>query len=143
MQIQQLSIFIENKAGRLAEVTEILAKEKIDIRAVSAADTSDFGILRLIVREPQKAVPILRDAGMTVSLTNVIAIGMVDVPGAFAKAIRTLADKGINVDYMYAFTSRDMGKACVILRTSDNEKAIQALQAEGTEVVGPEEIYRS
>ena len=64
MQIQQLSIFIENKAGRLAEVTEILAKEKIDIRAVSAADTSDFGILRLIVREPQKAVPILRDAGM-------------------------------------------------------------------------------
>ncbi len=142
MQIQQLSIFVENKAGRLAEITELLAKAGVDIRAVSATDTSDFGILRLIVSDPEKAVPLLRAAGMTVSLTSVIAVGMMDVPGAFAKAVRTLADHAINVDYMYAFTSRDMGKACVLLHTSDNDGAVKALQSAGIEVVGAENIYR-
>ena len=136
MQIQQLSIFVENKSGRLAEVTELLAGAGIDIRAISATDTSDFGILRLIVSDPERAVPLLRGAGITVSLTDVIAV----VPGAFAKAVRTLADHGINVDYMYAFTSRDLGKACVLLHTSDNEAAVKVLGASGIEVVQAEDI---
>ena len=140
MQIQQLSIFVENKSGRLAEVTELLAGAGIDIRAISATDTSDFGILRLIVSDPERAVPLLRGAGITVSLTDVIAVGMMDVPGAFAKAVGTLADHGINVDYMYAFTSRDLGKACVLLHTSDNEAAVKVLGASGIEVVQAEDI---
>ena len=94
MQIQQLSVFIENKPGRLAEITEVLAGAEIDIRAISVADTSDFGILRVIVDRPQDAVDALKAHGMTVSLTNVIAVGIPDVSGSFAKVVRLLSDKG-------------------------------------------------
>ena len=92
MQIQQLSIFVENKSGRLAEITEILGQAGVDIRAISVADTSDFGILRLIVDKPKEAVEALRAANLTVSLTSVIAVGIDDKPGEFAKAMRVLAD---------------------------------------------------
>ena len=107
MQIQQLSVFIENKPGRLAEITEVLAEAGIDIRAISVADTSDFGILRVIVDKPKEAVAALKQHGMTVSLTNVIAVGIDDEPGAFSKAVRLLADEGFDMEYMYAFISRD------------------------------------
>lgn len=107
MQIKQLSIFVENKAGRLAEITAVLAEANVDIRAISIADTSDFGILRLIVDHPDEAVEALKKAGMTVSLTSVIAIGIHDRPGEFAKAMRILADEHIAIEYMYAFISRD------------------------------------
>ena len=100
MQIQQLSIFVENKSGRLAEITETIGKANVDIRAISVADTSDFGILRLIVDKPKEAVEALRAAGLTVSLTSVIAIGIDDQPGEFAKAMRVLADGNIGVEYM-------------------------------------------
>ena len=83
MQIQQISVFVENKPGRLADITETLAQEQVNIRAVSVADTSDFGILRLIVDKPQEAVRTLREAGHTVSLTNVIAVCMEDTPGSW------------------------------------------------------------
>ena len=121
MQIQQLSIFVENKSGRLAEITETIGKANVDIRAISVADTSDFGILRLIVDKPKEAVEALRAAGLTVSLTSVIAIGIDDQPGEFAKAMRVLADGNIGVEYMYAFISRDKGKAYVILRVQETE----------------------
>lgn len=98
MQIQQLSIFVENKSGRLAEITETIGKANVDIRAISVADTSDFGILRLIVDKPKEAVEVLRAAGLTVSLTSVIAIGIDDQPGEFAKAMRVLADGNIGVE---------------------------------------------
>ena len=97
MQIQQLSIFVENKSGRLAEITRVLANADVDLRAVSIADTSDFGILRLIVDKPLEAVAALKAAKMTVSLTNVIAIGIEDKPGAFADAMAVLAKNGIGV----------------------------------------------
>lgn len=141
MQIQQLSIFIENKSGRLAEITEVLAAADIDIRAISVADTSDFGILRLIVNRPDDAVSALKKAGLTVSLTNVIAMGIDDVPGAFSKAMRTLADNGIDVEYMYAFISRKSGKAYVILRVKDSKKAVDALTAGGIQILTAEEFY--
>ena len=94
MQIQQLSIFVENKSGRLAEITETIGKANVDIRAISVADTSDFGILRLIVDKPKEAVEVLRAAGLTVSLTSVIAIGIDDQPGEFAKAMRICREMG-------------------------------------------------
>ena len=124
MQIQQLSIFVENKSGRLAEITEILGQAGVDIRAISVADTSDFGILRLIVDKPKEAVEALRAANLTVSLTSVIAVGIDDKPGEFAKAMRVLADGEIGVEYMYAFISRDKGKAYVILRVLESDKAV-------------------
>ncbi|QEY35746.1 ACT domain-containing protein [Caproiciproducens galactitolivorans] len=141
MQIQQLSIFVENKSGRLAEITEVLAAARIDIRAISVADTSDFGILRLIVNKPDEAVAALKKAGLTVSLTNVIAMGIDDVPGAFSKAMRILADIGIDVEYMYAFISRKSGKAYVILRVKDSKKAVNALSSNGIQILTAEEFY--
>lgn len=141
MQIQQLSVFIENKPGRLAEITEVLAEAKIDIRAISVADTSDFGILRVIVDKPKEAVAALKAHGMTVSLTNVIAVGISDRPGAFSEAMRLLTDNGFDTEYIYAFISRDAGKAFVIIRTSNGEKAGQCLADNGFEILTPEAIY--
>ena len=141
MQIQQLSIFVENKSGRLAEITELIGKAGVDIRAISVADTSDFGILRLIVDKPREAVESLREAGLTVSLTSVIAIGIDDKPGEFAKAMRVLADGDIGVEYMYAFISRDKGKAFVILRVLETEKAVECLEKNGITLLSAEDIY--
>lgn len=141
MQIQQLSIFVENKSGRLAEITEILGQAGVDIRAISVADTSDFGILRLIVDKPKEAVEALRAANLTVSLTSVIAVGIDDKPGEFAKAMRILADGEIGVEYMYAFISRDKGKAYVILRVLESDKAVECLKASGISLLNAEEIY--
>lgn len=141
MQIQQISIFVENKSGRLAEITEALAAAKVDIRAVSIADTSDFGILRLIVDKPKEAVEALKAAGLTASLTSVIAMGIDDQPGEFAKALRVLADNKIGVEYMYAFISREHGKAFVILRVDDSERAVAVLKEYQITILSAEEIY--
>lgn len=132
MLIKQISVFVENKEGRLAEITETIAKAGVDIRALSIADTTDFGILRLIVDKPQETEKVLKDAGFTVSVTNVIAVGIDDVPGGFSKPMRVLADAHIDVEYMYAFISRDTKKAYVILRVNDNDTAIKALEDAGT-----------
>ena len=141
MLIKQLSIFVENKAGRLAEITDIIARAGIDIRALSIADTTNFGILRLIVDKPDEAEKALKDAGLTVSLTDVIAIGIPDQPGGFASAMKCLADAGMGVEYMYAFVSRDKGRAYVILRVNDDKKAIEALQKGGVEILTSERVY--
>ena len=132
MPIKQISVFVENKEGRLAEITETIAKAGVDIRALSIADTTDFGILRLIVDKPQETEKVLKEAGFTVSVTNVIAVGIDDVPGGFAKPMRVLANAHIDVEYMYAFISRDTKKAYVILRVNDNDTAIKALEEAGT-----------
>ncbi len=132
MLIKQISVFVENKEGRLAEITETIAKAGVDIRALSIADTTDFGILRLIVDKPQETEKVLKEAGFTVSVTNVIAVGIDDVPGGFAKPMRVLANAHIDVEYMYAFISRDTKKAYVILRVNDNDTAIKALEEAGT-----------
>ena len=141
MQIQQLSIFVENKSGRLAEITEILGQAGVDIRAISVADTSDFGILRLIVDKPKEAVEALRAANLTVSLTSVIAVGIDDKPGEFAKAMRVLADVEIGVEYMYAFISRDKGKAYVIIRTDKSARAAEVLTEKGVELLTADALY--
>ena len=141
MLIKQISVFVENKSGRLAEITTTLAENGIDIRALSIADTTDFGILRLIVNKPDAAEKVLKAAGMTVSLTNVIAIGIPDAPGAFAKAMRVLSDTGIGIEYMYAFISRDEGRACVLLRVTDNDEAIAVLKKNDIEIFEEDKVY--
>ena len=141
MIIKQISIFVENKAGRLAEITETIAKAGIDIRALSIADTTDFGILRLIVDKPEEAALTLKEAGLTVSITNVIAVGIDDAPGAFSVPMRILADAGIDVEYMYAFISRDTQKAYVILRVADNDVAAKALTDKGVTLLDENGFY--
>jgi len=140
MQIKQLSIFVENKSGRLAQITKVLAEAGIDIRALSIADTSDFGILRLIVDQPDKAVAALKAANLTVSLTEVIAVGIDDEPGKFYAAMDVLSREQIGIEYMYAFVSRNKGKANVILRVDDTEKAIEVLQKNAFPLLTPEQV---
>lgn len=140
MVINQLSIFVENKRGRLAEITEVLAKNNIDIRALSIADTKDFGILRLIVNNPDNAAAMLKNEGFTVSLTKVICIGIDDKPGGLAKAMLILNDSEISVEYMYAFISRCEEDAYVILRVEDNDRAISVLTGNGFKVMKSDEI---
>ena len=141
MIIKQISIFVENKKGRLAEITETLSKAGANIRALSIADTTDFGILRLIVDKPEEAALALKEAGITVSITNVIAVGINDVPGAFAVPMRVLADAGIDVEYMYAFITRKSEKAYVILRVADNDAAAKVLMDKGIELLDEEGFY--
>ena len=141
MLIEQLSIFVENKHGRLAEITNLLKDNNIDIRALSIADTRDFGIMRLIVNNPLKAEKVFKDAGCTVSLTKVIAIGIDDTPGGLAKAMDVLYKHNISVEYMYAFISRTDNTAYVILRVEQNEEAIRALKEGNIKILTSKEIY--
>jgi hypothetical protein len=127
MLIKQLSVFVENKKGRLSAITDILRKNNIDIRALSVADTKDFGILRLIVDDYQKAYDALKSEECLVSLTNVIAVSITDKPGGLADAMDILTEAGISVEYMYAFISKSAGAASVIFRVEDNDKATEVL----------------
>lgn len=135
MYIKQLSVFVENKQGRLAEITSIMGEAGIDIRALSIADTTDFGILRLIVDKPVEAEKILKDAGLTVSLTDVIAVGIPDVTGGIAKTLTAIADKEVGVEYVYEYVARNSDHAYFVMRVADNEKAIAALKAHGCELL--------
>ena len=141
MLIKQISIFVENKPGRLSEVTNLLGKNDINIRALSVSDTKDFGILRLIVNKPDKACEVLRGAGCTVSITNVIAICINDRPGGLAKAMDSLYAANISVEYMYAFISKAEGQAYVILRVENNETAAEALKEKGFTVIKADDVY--
>ncbi len=135
MAIQQISVFVENKPGRLAEITGYLAEGGVSIRAFSISDTTDFGILRLIVSDTEKAAQVLHEAGVAVSITEVIGISIPDVTGAFANVVQTLAAAGENVEYAYAFLTPEAGHAYVILRVNDNEKASQILRESGIELI--------
>ena len=140
MVIKQLSVFVENQPGRLAEVTDVLSKNDIDIRALSIADTTNFGILRLIVDHPARAESRLKEQGFTVSQTDVIGVGITDQPGGLVVALRILADEGITVEYMYAFVSKAEKTAFVILRVENNAQAEQVLSAKGIPILSSEDV---
>lgn len=125
--IKQLSVFVENKFGRLAAVTEVLAKNNIDINALSLADTSDFGILRLVVDKPEAAAVALTEHGVTVKCTEVIAAAMDDCPGGLSFILDTLTNEKINIEYMYAFMGKTEGKAWTVMRVDDSERAEKVL----------------
>ena len=140
MFLKQLSIFVENKHGRLAEITGLLTKHEIDIRALSIADTTDYGILRLIVDKPDKAKKALQEEGFTVSLTNVIAVAIDDTPGALANVVKVLCDHEIGIEYVYAFLNPNRGSACVILRVENNEAACEVLGEAGIRLMNAEDV---
>ena len=132
MFIKQISAFVENRPGRIAEITEILAEHEIDLRALSVADTTDFGILRIIVDDPDKVASLLRENRVTVTLTDVLAIRLPDKPGAVSNMLRLLADNCVSVEYLYAFvTPVEPGAACVVIRADDISKAENILQENG------------
>ena len=142
MKVKQLSIFMENRASRLAEVVRLLGQAKINIRALSLADTSDFGILRLIVNDTDRAVKALRDAGHTVSLTEVIAVEVPDSPGGLASVLEPLRAAGVNVEYMYAFVEKATDKAVVIFRFENLDAALTVLNKAGISVLPAETVAK-
>lgn len=142
MKVKQLSIFMENRAGRMAEIARQLGEAKINIRALSLADTSDFGILRLIVNDVDKAMKILKDSGHTVSLTEVVAVEVPDSPGGLASVLEPLRDGSVNVEYMYAFVEKATDKAVVIFRFEDADAAVKVLARAKISVLPAETVYR-
>ena len=133
MIIDQLSVFSENKAGMLADITEMLAEAGIDIEALTVADTTDFGIFRFIVDAPKKALTVLKLGGFVASLTPVIALRMDNSPGSLARIVRTLADAEISIEYLYAAVALDVRSAFVVLRVEDKEGAVALLKSKGFE----------
>ena len=140
MVIQQLSVFLENKSGRLTEVLNALGKESIRITALSMADTTEFGILRLIVSDPEKAKSLLKEQHFTVNITGVISVIAPDEAKYYAKVLKILSDLEISVEYTYAFPSGQ--KSVIILRCSDNEKAIKALKEHEMELLKASDLYK-
>ncbi len=141
MKVEQISIFIENKSGRLAEITRILGDVGINIRALSLADTSDFGILRLIVNDGAKANSVLKENGFTVSMTEVVAVEVPDRPGGLSAILQVLDREAINVEYMYAFVERCGGNAVIIFRFDETDKAIAALQTHNFNMLEGSRLY--
>jgi hypothetical protein len=142
MKVDQLSIFLENRAGRLAEVTRILADSGVNIRALSLADTSDFGILRLIVSDFEKARENLKAGGFTVGRTTVVAVEVTDQPGGLNNILQMLRDAKINVEYMYAFVTQAGANAIIIFRFDRPDQAIELLQKSNISIVPGEKLYR-
>ena len=136
---------MENKPGMLAELANALNENKINMRALSLAETKDFGIIRLILDDPFNAVRVLKDCGYVCSITKVLAIAISNQPGSLGKVMQILGDNQINVEYTYAFTAGVKDKACMILRVGDNEKAIEALTKNGVKPLCQDdldELYR-
>lgn len=141
MRVEQISIFIENKSGRLAEVTRVLGEAGVNIRALSLADTSDFGILRLIVDQTDKARQVLKDQGFTVNKTEVIAVEVPDRPKGLYGILDVLDRSQVNVEYMYAFVERCGSNAVIIFRFDNLEEAIRVLTENGVNILKGEHIY--
>ena len=141
MRVEQISIFLENKSGRLADVARVLATAGVNIRALSLADTADFGILRLIVDQNDRAKQALKENGFTVGKTEVIAVEVPDRPGGLALILRALDSAKINVEYMYAFVQRSGDNAILIFRFDELDAAIRALTQVGIRVLKGHEVY--
>ena len=141
MRAIQISVFLENKKGRLAEVTGILAEAGVNIRALALADTSDFGVLRLIVHDNQKAVTALKSRGFTIGETDVVAVEVEDRPGGLHRILDILHKAGINVEYMYAFVQQSGNNAVMIFRFDNIDEAVNILQENNLTVINGSKVY--
>lgn len=142
MKIQQLTIFLENKPGRLLKAYKVLAENGISLLTLSLADTKDFGLLRLILKDNDKALKILEEVGYATILNEVLAVELNDRPGALLPVLEALADNNINLEYTYAFAARGGEKAVLIIRVDDAEKAIAAITQNGGKVLTQEEFLQ-
>ncbi len=140
MFVKQLSIFVENKAGRLQSIIDSLGENQINISALSLADTMDFGVLRIIVDDPQRAKLVLKGMGVISKTTDVIAVYIDDRSGGLASVLKIVSEAGINIEYMYAFLGRTEGKALMVLKVDDEEKAESVLTQNDIKLAGPDEI---
>lgn len=142
MTVEQISVFVENKAGTLAEVTKVFFDNGIDMRALNIAETTDFGVLRAIVNDNKKAAEVLSEGGYIYSITNVLAVAIPDEAGSLYKILDLLKENDIDLEYTYAFITRDKDTAYMIFKVKDNEKAIELLQKNNVKLVKEEELHR-
>jgi len=142
VKVRQISVFLENKSGRLLEVCNRMAEEGVNIRALSIAETADYGVLRLIVNDPDKAMRTLTSGGFTVSETEVIAVEVPDEPGGLAGVLAPLYDANVNIEYIYCFVEKSGKSAMVVFRVEQIDEAIRAIQGGGYKVMREEEVYR-
>ena len=140
MTVEQISVFVENRSGQLGDVTRVLEKAGINIRALSLSDTTDFGVLRLMADDTEKARDALAAAGFTVGTTPVVAVDVADEPGGLGRVLSVLSEHGINVEYLYAYTQRESTRATMIFRFDRTDEAVKVLTARNIRVLGPEEI---
>jgi hypothetical protein len=141
MLIKQISVFVENKQGRLHMLTDVLAREGIDLKAMTIADTMDFGIMRCIVQDPEKTLKVIRENNFTASITEVIAVEVPDVPGGLSNVLKILSDNGISVEYLYSFVRMHKNNALIIFRVEDPETAVGILEGNGVNVLPGEVLY--
>jgi len=141
MLIKQISIFIPNKKGSLSQLTDILIAHNIDIRAIAVFDTAEFGILRIVVDDPDRAVEILNNEGIVAKVSKVIAVEPEDKPGSLNEIFSILRDADINIDYIYSFIMRKKEMPFIVLKVDQQEKAVEELTAKGINVINKEEIY--
>ena len=142
MSLKQLTVFVENSQGALVGITDALAEANIDIRALSIADTKDFGILRLIVDGNDKAIATLKDKGYLVKTTEVVGVKIGDAPGKLAKALDVIDEAGINIEYLYAFLTRTEKHAYVVIRVADNAAAEKALCDAGFHLITDADVHK-
>lgn len=141
MHVKQIAIFLENNPGRLADISHALASSSINIRALSLADTADFGILRLVVNDTDKAIVVLREQGFTVGTTDVLAIEVPDKPGGLDSILQVVKKAGLNVEYMYAFTKQSGVTGILLFRFEDLAAAEQAFRQANLKVLGGNEVH--
>jgi len=142
MKITQISVFLENKKGRLAEVCSLLGENKINIRALTVAESEDFGVLRIVVDKPQEALNILKGNGMVASFSEIVAIEVEDKPGGLAAILKALSRNNINVEYMYGFVEKFSDKALLVFRFEHIDKALEVLKKNKIKIVGKDKIIK-
>ncbi|MDO5851565.1 MAG: acetolactate synthase [Methanobacteriaceae archaeon] len=142
MTIKQISVFLENKEGRLSKILNILKREDIDIRALSLADTSEFGLLRMIVHDYDKAKKALEKENLAITITEVLAVEVPDTPGGLESMLNILTNEKINVEYIYAFVEKKTQKAIVVIRTEENDKSIKLLKDNGFTELSQQDVYQ-
>ena len=140
MSVHQISVFLENRAGQLAEITGVLAKNSIDLRAISIAETSDYGVLRMIVDDAEKATGVLLSNGYILSMTPVVVVAVPDAPGGLAPVLALLSEGNIDIEYMYSLFTHQEGKAYMVYRISDEEKFVALLKSHGITPVDADEL---
>lgn len=141
MSVLQISVFIENRKGRLAEMTRLLGERGVNLRALYVADTADYGIARMIVDSPEDAAKILKDDGYTVNTTDVVALEIPDEPGGIARVLTLLDDNNLNIEYLYGFADREGRSAIDIMRIEETDRAREVLMANGIKVIDGSEVY--
>ena len=140
MKIRQISLFLENRKGRLHDVCSLLGEKRINIRALTIAETDEFGVLRMVVDSPDEAVDVLKEKGFVATVTEIVAVEVDDRPGGLARVLSVVTESGLNIEYMYGFVEKKSDRALMVFRFDDPDKAVKLMKENDVPVIGQQEI---